>query len=103
MEKLSAAEFDELVLEEERPSIVMFSRKTCHVCQAVHPIIEGLEADYPKVSFYLIDVEESTGVFQKYGGKGVPQVISFQHGEMIKRLAGEHEEDEYVEQIEEIM
>ena len=103
MEKISAVEFNELIIEEEEPSVVLFSRKTCHVCQDVHPIIEGLEKEYSGVHFYHVDVEEQTPLFQKYGGKGVPQVMTFAHGELVKRLAGRHDEDEYADQIEEII
>ena len=90
MEKLSQAEFDENVIEEEQHCIVLFSRKDCHVCQAVHPMLEDLESDYGSIPFYQVDVEEEPALFQKYGGKGVPQVISFQGGEIVKRLAGPH-------------
>lgn len=103
MEKLSQKEFDEFVIEEEQNCIVLFSRKDCHVCQAVHPMLEDLEADYGEISFYQVDVEEEPTLFQKYGGKGVPQVISFQDGEIVKRLAGQQDEDDYVEQIEDIL
>lgn len=103
MEKLSQKEFDEFVIEEEQSCIVLFSRKDCHVCQAVHPMLEDLEADYGELSFYQVDVEEEPMLFQKYGGKGVPQVISFQDGEIVKRLAGQQDEDDYVEQIEDIL
>ena len=102
METLCQAEFEELVIEEEEASLILFSRKSCHVCQAVHPMLEDLEPDYVDVKFYHVDVEEEPGLFQKYGGKGVPQVISFRGGELVKRLAGQHEEDEYIDQIEEI-
>lgn len=101
MEKLNHAAFEELVLDEEQPCLVLFSRKDCHVCQAVHPVLEDLEPDYEAdISFYHVDVEEEPGLFQKYGGKGVPQVLSFQDGEVVQRLAGQHDEDEYIEQIE---
>ena len=104
MEKLNRAAFEELVEEEEQPCLVLFSRKDCHVCQAVHPILEDLEPDYEaSIAFYQVDVEEEPGLFQKYGGKGVPQVLSFQHGEVAMRMAGQHDEDDYIEQIEAIL
>ncbi len=103
MKKLSAIEFEELIIEEEQKAAVLFSRKTCHVCQAVHPLIEEMEQDYPGIKFYSVDVEEESNLFMKYGGKGVPQLITFCHGEIVDRLAGQHEEDEYAEQIEKII
>ena len=105
MEKLDHRAFEELVEEEEQTCLVLFSRKSCHVCQAVHPILEGLEEEYADsdFAFYQVDVEEEPGLFQRMGGKGVPQVLYFAHGEIEARLAGEHEEDEYADQIEALL
>lgn len=102
MDKLDQRAFEELVEEEEQSCLVLFSRKSCHVCQAIHPILEGLEAEFPDFPFYQVDVEEQPALFQHVGGKGVPQVLYFAHGETSARLVGEHTEDEYAELIEQL-
>ena len=45
MEKLNDSSFEEIIYDDGEPCLVMFSRKSCHVCQAVHPKIEELAAD----------------------------------------------------------
>ena len=84
MEKLNHAAFEELVLEEERPCLVLFSRRDCHVCQAVHPILEDLEPDYEAdLSFYQIDAGGRARPVPEVRRQGVPQVLSFQSGEVV--------------------
>lgn len=45
MDKLNANAFDEIVYDEGEPCLVMFTRKSCHVCQGVHPKLEELAED----------------------------------------------------------
>ena len=45
MEKLNDSSFEEIIYDDGEPCLVMFSRKSCHVCQAVHPKIEELAAE----------------------------------------------------------
>lgn len=106
MKKLDANSFDELIYDDGEPCLVMFSRKSCHVCQAVHPKIEELaeDEDYKgKFGFYEVDVEEQPGLFQRFSLKGVPQVLFFNDGEYAGKMAGEHPLDEYADKIEGII
>ena len=45
MEKLNDSSFEEIIYDDGEPCLVMFSRKSCHVCQGVHPKIEEVAAD----------------------------------------------------------
>lgn len=50
----------------------LFSRKDCHVCQEVHPLLEGLAEEYADqdFGFYNVDVDEQRDLFQKMALKG---------------------------------
>ena len=45
-------------------------------------------------------MEEEQGLFEKMMMKGVPQVVIFDNGEPVEKLAGSHEEDDYIDAIE---
>ena len=99
MKKLNSVAFEEYVENDGETCLVIFSRKTCHVCQAVHAILDDLEQDYKgKMPFYEVDVEEEQGLFEKMMMKGVPQVVIFDNGEPVEKLAGSHEEDDYIDE-----
>ena len=106
MKKLNSNSFEELVYDEGDPCLVMFSRKDCHVCKAVHPKLEELEADEDyagKFKFYEVDVEASRPLFDRFSLKGVPQVLFFKNGEFLGKMAGEKDIDVYADKIEEII
>lgn len=104
MEKLNDQTFEEIVYDDGEPCLVIFSRKSCHVCQAVHPKLEELAEEYEgKFGFYHVDVEEEKNLFNRFSLKGVPQVLFFNDGEYVGKLAGEKEIEDYEEKIEEII
>lgn len=104
MQKLNSDTFDEIVYDDGESCLVMFTRKTCHVCQAVHPKLEELEEDYKgKFGFYEVDVEEQRNLFQRFSLKGVPQILFFKDGEVVSKKAGDHDIEEFEDKINEII
>lgn len=100
MEKLNGVAFEEIVEDDGDTCLVLFSRKTCTVCQSVHAKLDNLEADYPDFPFYTIDVEEETSLLPKFRLKGVPQTLFFANGEVKGRITGDASEDDFADQIE---
>ena len=105
MKDLDAMEFQERVYDDGEPCLVLFSRKDCHVCQEVHPMLEEIEEEYrdSEFGFYHVDVDEEKDLFQKMALKGVPQVLFFQDGELVGRLSGKQDEEAYLEKIDGIL
>ena len=105
MQDLNAAEFDERIYDNGEACLVIFSRQTCHVCQEVHPILDEIEPQYAgkPFGFYHVDIEAEKDLFNRFPLKGVPQVLFFNDGEFLKKLAGKKEEDEYKAVIDEIL
>lgn len=103
METLNRVAFQEIVEGDGEPCLVIFSRKSCHVCQAVHGKLDNLEKEYTDVPFYEVDVEAEPELQNKFSLKGVPHVLFFRDGEVLDRLTGNHDEDEYADKIEALL
>ncbi|BAE83245.1 hypothetical protein DSY1456 [Desulfitobacterium hafniense Y51] len=102
--KLDENRFNEVVYDTGEPCLVIFSRKACHVCQNVLPILEELQPNYSgKFSFYYIDVETNKSLFQGFSLKGVPQILFFKDGEYQGKLTGSVEEEQLIERIADIL
>lgn len=105
MQDLNAAEFDEKIYDDGEKCLVIFSRKDCHVCKEVHPMLADIEEDYKgeDFGFYHVDVDDQKDLFQKFALKGVPQVLFFDDGELVGKIAGKQDEDAYTDKIDEII
>lgn len=102
MESLNIRAFEEIVENEGRPCLVIFSRETCNVCQEVHAMLDDIMLDYREsgFGFFYVDVEEEEALMNRYKIQGVPQVLFFDGGNLKKQLAGRHDEEVYISEIE---
>lgn len=105
MQDLNANSFEEIIYDEGKPCLVIFSRKSCHVCQEVHPILDEIEEEYKgkDFGFYHVDVEDEKDLFNRFSLKGVPQVLFFNDGEFLGKFAGKKDEEVYTAKIDEIL
>lgn len=100
LKPLNSASFEEVVYDNGEPCVVVFSRKSCHVCQEVVPMVEEMSKKYEgKCGFYYVDVEEEKSLFQRFSLKGVPQIMLFNDGEYQGKKAGLVEEEVLAEKI----
>lgn len=104
LEKLNAGQFEKVIYDNEEQCLVIFSRKTCHVCQGIVPILEDMQQQYEgKFGFYYVDVEEDKDLFQRFSLKGVPQILFFKEAEYQGKLAGAVDEDKFIDKIVEVL
>lgn len=104
LQQLDSNRFEEIIYDNGEPCLVIFSRKTCHVCQGVVPILEDLQPKYEgKFGFYYVDVEEDKALFQRFSLKGVPQILFFKEGEYEGKLSGHVEEEQIDEKIIDVL
>lgn len=104
LEKLDANSFEKIIYDNEDACLVIFSRKNCHVCEDVIPILEELKPQYQdRFGFYHVDAEEEKNLFQRFSLKGVPQILFFKAGDYRAKLAGAVDEDEVIDKIEEVL
>ncbi|MFZ5943512.1 MAG: thioredoxin family protein [Bacillota bacterium] len=94
--------FEEAISNNEG-CLVMFSRKGCHVCEEVLPRVEEIANAMADFSFYYVDAEEEKDLLKKFNLKGVPQLLFFKDGEFYGKLAGNVEEEEIKEKINELL
>lgn len=64
--------------------VVDFFAVWCGPCRFMGQVIEGLEADYPNVTFLKIDVDKFPEIAAKYGVSSIPNLFFFQNGEQVK-------------------
>ncbi|AET66906.1 thioredoxin domain-containing protein [Desulfosporosinus orientis DSM 765] len=102
LKQLNPSGFEEKIYDMGEACLVVFSRKSCHVCKEVVPTVEELQTKYEgKFGFYYVDVEENKALYQSFSLKGVPQILFFKDGEYQGKLSGKVEEEQIEEKIEE--
>ncbi|MFZ7101211.1 MAG: thioredoxin family protein [Peptococcaceae bacterium] len=104
LQRLAVNLFEEIIYDHCASCLVIFSRKDCHVCKEVVPVLEELQPQYDgEFGFYYVDVDEEKSLLQRFSLKGVPQILFFREGEYQGKLAGNAGAEEVEEKIAEIL
>lgn len=104
LKKIDADRFNKAIYDNNEACVVAFTRHDCHVCKEVVPRLEEIAEKYQgKLSFYALDVEQDKALFKSFSLKGVPQMLFFKDGEFYGKLAGDVEEEDIEEKIEDLI
>lgn len=83
------AEFNNEVLEADKPVLVDFWASWCGPCRMIAPILEELAQEHAeKLKIVKIDIDANNQTAQKYGVMSIPTLILFKNGEASERLVG---------------
>ncbi len=82
-------DFDAQVLKAAEPVLVDFWAEWCAPCRMIAPIVEDLAQEYEgKVKVAKVDVDDNSGIANRYGIMSIPTLAIFKGGEMVERLVG---------------
>ncbi len=87
--EVTDANFEELVLNSDKPVLVDFWAEWCGPCRMVGPIVKELSEDYKdKVLVTKMDVDSNPGTSVKFGIRNIPTILFFKNGEVVDKQVG---------------
>lgn len=88
-QEFTEANFEELVLNSDKPVLVDFWAEWCGPCRMVGPIVEELANDYDgKAVIGKVNVDEHGEISMKYGIRNIPTLLVFKNGEVVDKQVG---------------
>lgn len=88
-EKVTAANFNEVVLKSSTPVLVDFWAEWCGPCRAVAPILEEISNEYSgKIKIVKLNTDEEASIAMKYGISSIPTMNVYVGGEVVKSIVG---------------
>jgi len=96
--------FDEQVLQNNKPTAVLFKTDGCPYCRAMEPIMEQVADEFEdQVKIVVIDALENQEKTDEYGIQAVPQLLFFRDGEIVDSVLGARPKDEVVSKVKNVI
>lgn len=93
--------FQDLVLNSDKPVLVDFWASWCGPCHAIAPTIERLAGRFAdQVRVGKVNVDDNADLAGRFGVMSIPTVALFQGGQLVDRVVGAVPEGRLVDLIE---
>lgn len=87
--EITDANFDEVVMNSDKPVLVDFWAEWCGPCRMVGPIVEEMHNEYEgKAVIGKVDVDKNPGVSAKFGVRNIPTILFIKNGEIADKSVG---------------
>ncbi|WP_167610295.1 thioredoxin [Maribellus sediminis] len=87
--EITDANFEELVINSDKPVMLDFWAVWCGPCRMIAPIVEEMSSEYDgKAVIGKVDVDNNQDVAMKYGIRNIPTVLFVKNGEVVDKQVG---------------
>jgi len=99
--ELTDSNFEENVINAEKPALVDFWATWCGPCRMVGPLVEELSNEYDgKAVVGKVDVDNNPEIAQKYGIRNIPTLLFIKNGEVVDKQVGAVSKDVLAQKLD---
>lgn len=89
VQEISQDQFEQQVIQQEKPVIIDFWAPWCGPCKAMTPLFTSLAETYgSKMIFAKCNVDENQEVANRLGIKAIPTLMVFKDGGLVNTITG---------------
>ncbi len=96
--------FEQVVLQSDKPVLVDFWAPWCRPCLMVAPILDELAEEYSgRVSVARMDIDQNPKTPAKYSIMSIPTLLLFKKGEPISHIVGFRPKEELKQNMDDAL
>ncbi len=87
--EVTDSNFEEIIINSDKPAMVDFWAEWCGPCRMITPIVNELSEELEgKAIVSKLNVDENPEVCSKYGIRNIPTILFFKGGEVVDKQVG---------------
>tara|TARA_B100001057_G_scaffold36963_1_gene33468 strand:+ start:3857 stop:4174 length:318 start_codon:yes stop_codon:yes gene_type:complete len=93
--------FQELVINSDKPVLVDFWATWCGPCRTIAPIIDEIHNELEgQAVIGKLDVDSNSDTSVKYGVRNIPTLLVFKRGEVVDKVVGVVPKSQLIEKLQ---
>ena len=92
--------FEQEVLNSEKPVIVDFWASWCGPCRMVIPVVEKIAEDYPEYKVVKINIDEEQDLAAEFGVMSIPTLMVVRNGQVVNKSVGAKNKQQILAMLE---
>ena len=101
VEVLTADNFNVTIESAEVPVLIDCFATWCGPCKMMAPIVDEVSETFEgRLEVYKVDVDDNPQIARDYKIMSIPTFLIFRDGELVKRMVGGMDADEFEEAVE---
>ena len=102
--EITDSNFEETVLNSDKPVLVDFWAAWCGPCRMVGPIIDEISEEYEgKAVVGKVDIDSNQQYAAQFGVRNIPTVLVFKNGELVDRKVGVSSKNDYAQALDNLI
>ena len=85
---ITADNFNEEVLNSDKPVLIDFWASWCGPCRMIAPIVEEIAAERDDIKVAKVNVDEEPNLASKFGVMSIPTLVVMKDGEVVNQAVG---------------
>lgn len=97
--EITVENFENEVINSEKPVLVDFWAAWCGPCQILSPVIEEISKEADGIKVGKVNVDEQGVLVEKYSVMNIPTLLLFKSGELVNKSVGVKSKEDILKMI----